>query len=385
MNDNHSVGLVERQYFTFAQDEPMPLDSGETLGPITLAYETYGQLNADRSNAILILHALSGDAHAAGYHSLDNPKLGWWDVCIGPGKAFDTNRFFVICSNVIGGCQGSTGPSSIDPRTGQPYGLHFPVITIGDMVRAQCHLIDHLGIEKLLAVVGGSMGGMQALQWAFSYPERVCAAMPLATTARHSPMLIAFSEVGRQSIYADPNWNGGDYYNGPRPNTGLALARMIGHITYLSEESMHHKFGRRLGDREHFGYDFKTDFAVESYLHYNGNRFTERFDANSYLYITKALDYFDLSCGFTRLADAFADAKDVVYLVVSFTSDWLYPPYHSKQLVSALTAAGADVTYCNLQSTWGHDAFLLEVETMTKLIATFLDRVAAQYKIMVHG
>ncbi|PWH18559.1 MAG: homoserine O-acetyltransferase [Ardenticatenia bacterium] len=376
-----SVGLVERQYFTFATDEPMPLDSGEKLGPITLAYETYGQLNEDRSNAILILHALSGDAHAAGYHSPEDTKPGWWDDCIGPGKAFDTRRYFVVCSNVIGGCQGSTGPSSINPATGRPYGLSFPVITIGDMVRAQRYLIDHLGIEKLLAVAGGSMGGMQALQWAVSYPERVRSVLALATTARHSPMLIAFSEVGRQAIYADPNWNRGDYYDGPRPNAGLALARMIGHITYLSEESMHQKFGRRLQNRERYGFEFDTEFAVEGYLKHKGTQFTNRFDANSYLYITKALDYFDLANGYGSLANAFAKSAHIMYLVVSFTSDWLYPPYHSKEIVSALTAVGADVTYCNLKSTWGHDAFLLEVETMTKLIADFLDRVVAEHKI----
>jgi homoserine O-acetyltransferase len=380
MNPNHSLGIVERQYFTFAQDEPMPLDSGETLGPITLAYETYGRLNAERSNAILICHALSGDAHAAGL--TPDGKIGWWDDCIGPGKAFDTNKFFVICSNVIGGCQGSTGPSSINPRTGKPYALGFPVVTIADMVRAQRHLIDYLGIEKLLAIAGGSMGGMQVLQWTVSYPERVRAALPLATTARHSPMLIAFSEVGRQAIYADPNWRGGNYYDdGARPNAGLALARMIGHITYLSEESMHQKFGRRLQGRENFGYDFCTEFAVESYLHYKGNRFTERFDANSYLYITKAMDYFDLANGHGSLVKAFEKCAAIMYLVVSFTSDWLYPSYHSKEMVSALTAVGADVTYCNLQSTWGHDAFLLEVETMTRLIADFLDRVVAHHQI----
>ncbi|MCI0475960.1 MAG: homoserine O-acetyltransferase, partial [Anaerolineales bacterium] len=258
--NNRSLGVVEREHFTFAKNDPMQLDSGETLGPIALAYETYGALNADRSNAILICHALSGDAHAAGI--TPDGKIGWWDDCIGPGKAFDTNKYFVICSNVLGGCQGSTGPSSINPQTGKPFALGFPVITIADMVRAQCYLIDHLRIEKLLAVVGGSMGGMQALQWTVRYPERVRAALPLATTARHSPMLIAFSEVGRQAIYADPNWRNGDYYDDARPNTGLALARMIGHITYLSETSMHHKFGRRLEARERFGYDFGTDFAV---------------------------------------------------------------------------------------------------------------------------
>ncbi len=379
MDNSGSVGLVERQYFTFAVDEPMPLDSGETLGPVTLAYETYGQLNREHSNAILITHALSGDAHAAGYSP--DGKLGWWDDCIGPGKAFDTDQYVIICSNVLGGCQGSTGSLSIDPQTGKPYGLRFPVITVGDMVRAQRHLIDSLGIERLLAVAGGSMGGMQVLQWTVSYPERVCAALPLATTARHSPMLIALDEVGRQSIYADRNWNGGDYYDGPRPDVGLALARMIGHITYLSEESMHYKFGRRLEGRERYGYDFNTDFAVESYLRYKGSRFTERFDANTYLYITKAMDYFDLAYGRASLAEAFANSAPIMYLVVSFTSDWLYPSYHSREMVSALTAAGADVTYCNLQSTWGHDAFLLEVETMTHLISDFIGRVALEQGI----
>jgi homoserine O-acetyltransferase len=376
-----SVGLSRKNFYTFAVESPMLLDSGETLGPITLAYETYGRLNADCSNAILICHALSGDSHVAGYYTPQDAAPGWWDDCVGPGKAFDTDRYFVICINVIGGCSGSTGPSSINPLTGKPYGLDFPVITIGDIVRAQVHLIDAFGIEKLLAVVGGSMGGMQALQWAVGYPERVRACLPIATTARHSPMLIAFSEVGRQAIYADPNWNGGDYYDYSRPNAGLAVARMVGHITYLSEQSMHHKFGRRLQDRERYGYDFETDFAIESYLRNKGNRFTERFDANSYLYITKALDYFDLVNGTHSLAAAFAKSADLIYLVISFTSDWLYPAYHSKELVSSLTAAGADVTYVNIKSSWGHDAFLLEVDTMTGLLTNFLGRVVEQFHI----
>ena len=381
MDLNNSVGIVKRQYFTFAQDEAMSLDSGETLGPVTVAYETYGRLNPERSNAILIVHALSGDAHVAGYHSADESNPGWWDDCIGPGKAFDTDKYFVICSNVIGGCQGSTGPSSTNPGTGKPYGMSFPVITVGDMVRAQAQLMDHLGIDKLMAVAGGSMGGMQVLQWTVDYPERVMAALPIATTARHSPMLIAFSEVGRQAIYADPNWNAGDYYDGPRPNTGLALARMIGHITYLSDKSMQSKFGRRLQKREHFGFEFDTDFAIESYLQYNGRRFTDRFDANSYLYITKAMDYFGLCNGYGSLVKAFAKSGDITYLVISFTSDWLYPTYHSKEMVGALTAAGADVTFTNLESTWGHDAFLLEVDTMTGLIGDFLERVSAEHGI----
>lgn len=383
MNGTDRVEIDERQYYTFAEDTPMLLDSGEKLGPITIAYETYGQLNGEKSNAILILHALSGDAHASSCQSQTDENPGWWDDCIGPGKAFDTDRYYVICTNVVGGCRGSTGPGSIDPKTGRPYGLSFPVVTIADMVRAQRHLIDHLGIDKLLAAAGGSMGGMQVLQWVVSYPERLHAALPIATTAQHSPMLIAFDEVGRQAIYADPNWNGGDYYDGPRPNAGLAVARMVGHITYLSETSMHHKFGRRLREREVFGYDFDTDFEIESYLRYRGNKFTERFDANSYLYVTKSMDYFDLSNGHGDLATAFAKSTDIIYLVVSFTSDWLYPPYHSKELVGVLTAAGADVSFCNVQSTWGHDAFLVEVETMTSLISNFLDRVIKENDIRV--
>ena len=380
-----SVGIVKRKYYTFARETPMPLDSGESLGPITLAYETYGQLNAARSNAILICHALSGDSHVAGRYTSNDTVPGWWDDCVGPGKAFDTNKYFIICSNVVGGCQGSTGPSSSNPITGKPYGLSFPVVTIGDMVRAQTHLIDYLGIERLLAVAGGSMGGMQVLQWAASYPDRLRAAIPIATTARHSPMLIAFGEVGRQAIYADPNWNGGDYYDGPHPDAGLAVARMIGHITYLSEDSMHQKFGRRLQERAHFGYDFQTDFAVESYLRYNGRRFTQRFDANSYLYVTKAIDYFDLCNGSPNLAHAFLHAADLTYLVISFTSDWLYPTYHAKEMVSALSAVGADVTYLNLESTWGHDAFLLEVDTLTGLLSQFIDRVAKQQGVHLFG
>ena len=376
MIQENSLGLVKTHFYTFAEDEPFQLESGASLQPLTLAYETYGRLNADRSNAILVLHALSGGAHAAGYHTTEDDKPGWWDDSIGPGKAFDTNRFFVICSNVIGGCYGSSGPASIDPTTNQPYGLSFPVVTIGDMVRAQVKLIDHLGIDQLLCVTGGSMGGMQALEWAAHHPHRIKAAIPLATTARHSPMLIAFSEVGRQAIYADPYWNQGNYYDqAQKPDSGLAVARMVGHITYLSEQAMHQKFGRRLQTLERYGYEFQAEFAVESYLKYNGNNFTRRFDANSYLYVTKALDYFDLSSPTGSLAAAFASSTHIKYLVVSFTSDWLYPTYHSKELVAALTAVGADVTYLDIQSTWGHDAFLLEVDTMTRLLDSFLQRL----------
>ncbi len=376
MSSSNSVGIVETKTFTFAEDDPFCLESGASLGPVTIAYETYGQLNADRSNAILVCHALSGSAHAAGYHCDEDKKPGWWDECIGPGKAFDTNRFFVICSNVLGSCYGSTGPMSTNPATGKPYGLGFPVVTIGDMVRAQVKLIDHLGIEQLLCVVGGSMGGMQVLEWAAHHPQRLKSAIPLAATAYHSPMLIAFGEVGRQAIYADPAWQQGEYYeSGVKPDAGLAVARMVGHITYLSEESMHQKFGRRLRHLERYGYEFNTEFEVESYLKYNGNAFTRRFDANSYLYVTKAMDYFDLSQPSGSLAASFADASHLKFLVVSFTSDWLYPSYHSKRLVSALMTVGADATYLDIQSSWGHDAFLLEVDTMTSLLGSFLERL----------
>ncbi len=382
MNSENSVGIVEAQSFTFAEDEPFQLESGATLSPVTIAYETYGRLNADKSNAILIVHALSGSGHAAGYHSEDDPKPGWWDDCIGPGKAFDTDRFFVICSNVLGSCYGSSSPASINPETGKAYGLSFPVVTVGDMVRAQIKLVNHLGIEKLLCVAGGSMGGMQVLEWAAHHPERTCAVIPIATTAKHSPMLIALSEVGRQAIYADVAWNQGDYYEAEqKPDAGLAVARMVGHITYLSDESMQHKFGRRLQGREKFGYEFQTEFEVESYLKYNGHNFTRRFDANSYLYVTKAMDYFDLSAQTGSLAAAFINSAHLKYLVISFTSDWLYPSYHSKDLVRALHAVGADVTYLDIESTWGHDAFLLEVDTMTKLLGSFLDRLVHEEEI----
>lgn len=381
-----SVGIVETRHFTFAEDEPFVLESGAALGPVTLAYQTYGRLNAERSNAVLICHALSGGAHAAGYRSLEDRKPGWWDSAIGPGKAFDTNRFFVICSNVIGSCYGSTGPGSRHSITGKPYGLTFPVVTIGDMVRAQVQLIDHLGIEKLLCVVGGSMGGMQVLAWAAHHPRRIKAAIPLATTARSNAMHIALSEVGRQAIYADPHWQGGNYYESDRrPDAGLAVARMIAHITYLSEQAMHRKFGRRLKDRERYGYQFQTEFQVESYLKHQGLSFTQRFDANSYLYITKAMDYFDLTQSPANgngtpidLAAVFAGASHVKFLVVSFTSDWLYPSHQSKEIVSALTAAGADVSYLDIESSAGHDAFLVEVETMNRLLGSFMERLARE-------
>jgi homoserine O-acetyltransferase/O-succinyltransferase len=364
--------IVHTQQVTF--DEDLRLQSGTTLGPITLAYETYGTLNSDRSNAILICHALSGDAHVAGWHSPHDRKPGWWDEAVGPGKAFDTDRYFIICSNVIGGCSGSTGPSSINPGTGRPYGLSFPVVTVADMVEAERWLLDALGIDALLCVTGGSMGGMQSVQWTVSYPERVKSAIVLASTARTSAQSIALNEVPRQAIYADPNWNQGDYYGKEPPNSGLAVARMIGHITYLSETSMREKFGRRLQDRERYGYEFATEFQVESYLKYHGNRFTTRFDANSFLYITKAIDYFDLSLGRADLADAFAGVQ-AKFLVLSYSSDWLYPPAQSEELVRALLRNGIDATYVEIQSDYGHDAFLLEVDRLGELARDFLAKV----------
>jgi homoserine O-acetyltransferase len=352
------------------QLDSIALDSGATLAPLQVAYETYGVLNAGKSNAILVLHAFSGDAHAAGI-SPEDGKPGWWDNMIGPGKAFDTDRYFVICSNVLGGCRGTTGPGSVDPETGCPYAMSFPVITIRDMVRLQEMLIDHLGIERLLSVAGGSMGAMQALEWAVSYPERVVSSIPIAGTARHSAQQIAFNEVGRQAIIADPDWNGGSFYGKNPPARGLAVARMVGHITYMSDDSMREKFGRRLKGRERYGFDFDADFEVESYLRYRGSQFVSRFDANSYLYITKAMDYFDLANGYGTLGEAFERTR-ARFLVISFTSDWLYPSYQSQEIVRALRSRNRDVAYCELPSNYGHDAFLVDVAEQTDLIRGFL-------------
>jgi homoserine O-acetyltransferase len=357
---------------TFANPpDDLVLESGERLGPITLAYETYGLLNEGRTNAILVFHALSGDAHAAGYYQGDDSH-GWWDGMIGPDKAFDTNKYFVICSNVIGGCMGSTGPSSINPKTGHPYGLDFPIISIKDMINAQARLLDYLGIDKLLCVSGGSMGGMQALQWAVSYPARVRSAIPIATTARHSPQQIAFNEVGRQAIMADPNWNNGGYYSGTPPTRGLSVARMVGHITYMSDASMAEKFGRRFKDRVD-NEKFEPDFEVEGYLQYRGDNFVKRFDANSYLYITKALDYFDLDNG--KSLNQVLKGVKAKFLVIAFKSDWLYPAYQSREIVKACKLAGIDATYCELNSSYGHDAFLLEIEEQEYLVKHFLSNV----------
>ncbi|MFP4171626.1 MAG: homoserine O-acetyltransferase [Candidatus Hydrogenedentota bacterium] len=381
MTNNGSVGIVETQYFTFAQPPgKLELECGESLGPITLAYETYGALNADRSNAVLILHALSGDAHAAGYHSSSDDKPGWWDALIGPGRAFDTNKYFIICSNVLGGCGGSTGPSSINPETGRPYALSFPIITIGDMVRAQRRLVDHFGIDKLLSVTGGSMGGMQALEWITRYPERVDSAMLIATTPRQGAQAIAFDAVGRHAIQADPNFRDGEYYGDEPPRTGLAIARMLAHITYLSDQSMRMKFGRTLRTTNAYRYDFSSEFSVETYLDYQGAQFVNRFDANSYLYITKAIDYFDITAAAQSIDEAMANIGSKV-MILSYSSDWLYPPYQSEQMVYALMRQEGDVTYCSIQSDYGHDAFLLEVGVMRKVVSGFLEHAMDPDKV----
>ena len=355
----------------FRVPEPLRLESGQVLSGALLAYETYGTLNASKDNAILICHALSGSSHV--FQGTNSPPVGgWWDSIGAPGACFDPAKYFIICVNILGSCYGSSGPASINPATCKPYGTSFPIVTVRDFVQAQRLLLDHFGIKQLLAVAGGSLGGMQALTWAIEYPERVVSVIPLATACQSSAQNIAFNEVGRQSILSDPNWNGGQYYGRTPPNAGLSIARMIGHITYLSEASMRQKFGRRLQDSNALGFTFATDFAVESYLKHKGITFTKRFDANAYLYISKALDYFDLTNGGTRtLSDAFANVK-AKFLVLSYSSDWLYPPHESRTLVQALKANQLDVSYCNIQSDYGHDAFLLEADAQNKIIANFL-------------
>jgi len=355
---------------------PLRMDSGASLAPLTIAYQTYGVLNSAKSNAILLCHALSGDQHVANPHPLTG-RPGWWDTMVGPGRPFDTDRFFVICSNVIGGCMGSTGPASVNPQTREPYGLDFPIVTIADMVRAQALLIDHLGVDTLLCVAGGSMGGMQVLQWAATYPDRVFAALPIATAARHSSQNIAFHEVGRQAIMADPDWRGGRYLvEGTRPGKGLAVARMAAHITYLSESALHRKFGRNLQDRAARTFSFDADFQVESYLRHQGAIFVERFDPNSYLYMTRAMDYFDLAADYGgSLANAFKGSR-TRFCVVSFTSDWLFPTSDSRATVRALNAGGASVSFVEIETDRGHDAFLLDVPDFIDTTKGFIDAAA---------
>jgi homoserine O-acetyltransferase len=362
----------------FDHDEPLRLDCRQTLSPFTIAYATYGELDAAKSNAILVCHALTGDQYVASTHPVTG-KPGWWETVVGPGKPIDTNRFFVICPNILGGCMGSTGPSSPNPKTGRLYGLDFPMITIGDMVDAQVRLIDRLGIDQLFSVVGGSMGGMQVLQWAARHKDRLFSAIPIATAARHSSQNIAFHEVGRQAVMADPEWCRGDYHAAGRtPRNGLAVARMAAHITYLSEDALHEKFGRNLQNRAERTFSFDADFQVESYLRHQGVTFVDRFDANSYLYITRAMDYFDLAAeSGDVLANAFSGTK-TRFCVVSFTSDWLYPTRESRAIVQALNAVAANVSFVEIESNKGHDAFLLHEPELFGTIRGFLNAAAAK-------
>ncbi len=361
------------------ESEPLTLASGQMLGPFTVAYQTYGTLNEDKSNAILVCHALTGDQYVAETHPITG-KDGWWGTIVGSGRTIDTDSHFVICINVLGGCMGTAGPKDIDPRTGGPFGLNFPVITVADMVAAQKLVIEHLGITRLFAVIGGSMGAMQTLEWASRYPEMVFCAIPIAGAARHSAQNIAFHEVGRQAIMADPNWCGGAYYGTDvDPERGLAVARMAAHITYLSDSALHRKFGRNLQDRQEITFGFDADFQIESYLRHQGRSFVERFDANSYLYITRAMDYFDLAAEFDgQLPSAFRGSP-VRFCLVSFTSDWLFPTAESRQIVHALNAVAASVSFVEIETDSGHDAFLLEEPEFFRILSGFLRGAADQY------
>lgn len=367
----------QSQVVRFGMEKPLLLDAGQYFAPLQVAYQTYGRLNADKTNAILICHALTGDQHVANVHPVTG-KNGWWEIMIGPGKPMDTDRFFFICANVLGACMGTSGPASTNPQTGKPYGLDFPVITIGDMVKAQAMLVEHLGISRLLCVLGGSMGGMQVLDWASRFPDRVFSAMPIATGAKHSAQNIAFDEVGRQAVMADPDWRGGRYLEeGTRPEKGLAVARMGAHITYLSEQALQRKFGRELQDRKERTFSFDADFQVESYLRYQGSSFVERFDANSYLYLTRAMNYFDLAADHGGiLANAFRNTR-TRFCLISFTSDWLFPTSDSRSIVHALNAAGAPVSFVEIESDKGHDAFLLDEPALFATVRGFLDSAAS--------
>jgi len=358
---------------------PLRLECGVDLANFQLAYQTYGELNTEKSNAILVCHALSGDQYIAGTHPLTG-KLGWWELVVGPGKLLDTEKYFMICTNILGGCMGTVGPKEINPNTNKIWGLDFPVITIRDMVNAQAMLLDHLEIEKLFCAIGGSMGGMQVLEWAATYPERLCTAVPIATAAHHSAQNIAFDEVGRQAIMADPDWYGGNYQEeGTNPHRGLAIARMVAHITYLSELSLQRKFGRRLQDRTAITFGFDADFQVESYLRHQGSTFVDRFDANSYLYITRAMDYFDLAERHDGvLAEAFRDIE-TRFCVISFSSDWLYPTVESRHIVHALNSVAANVSFAEIESDNGHDAFLLKEPGFWRVLAGFMDGAAEHF------
>lgn len=375
-NTTQNKKIVSLQNYML--NHPFVLDSGEILENVNIAYETYGTLNKSKDNVILIFHALTGDAHAAFYNNENDRKPGWWNDMIGSGKAFDTDKYFIVCSNILGGCKGTTGPSSINPKTNRPYGLNFPIFTIEDAVRLQKELIDYLGIKKLIAA-GGSMGGMMAQSWAIMYPQYVKGCIVIASTSRLSPQAIAFNAVSRNAILSDENFNNGDYYNQKFPEKGLSIARMVGHITYLCEEAMKNKFGRQFlsesSVNKNYGFngnfDFQADFEVESYLHYQGQSFVNRFDANSYLYITKAVDYFDLTYKYGSLYEAFKNCK-AKFLIISFSSDWLFTTSQAKEIVDALVKTNKNVSFCEIQSPCGHDAFLLEFETQTKIIKGFL-------------
>lgn len=372
-----SVGFVEKRSATlFVQPNPLRLAGGGELGPVTVSYETYGELSPQRDNAIFVCHALTGDAHVAGWHTPQDRKPGWWDEFVGPGKGLDTNRYFVICANVLGGCQGTTGPRSLNPQNGEAYGLSFPFMTVGDMVEVHAELVRSLGISKLLSVVGGSLGGMQVLEWAARYPAMIQSAVCMATAAKLTAQGIAFNAVGRRAICTDPNFHGGQYYDKSQgPNVGLALARMVAHITYLSDASIEMKFSRRLQAGDKLSYDMmrQIEFQVESYLHYQGKRFIERFDANSYLYLTRAMDYFDLAEGRGSVAQALSQTN-ARFLVTSYTSDWLFPTSQSKELVRAMIEARRHVTFIELESSYGHDAFLIEFEWLERLVRPFLEQ-----------
>jgi homoserine O-acetyltransferase len=366
-----SVGLVKTEYAEL--DIELRLESGRLLGPLTLAFETYGTLNTDRSNAILATHAWTGDAHAAGIHAEDERKSGWWDHMIGPGKALDSDRFFIICSNVIGSCKGSTGPTSINPQSKRPYRLNFPVIMVRDMVRAQKLLLEHLGINSLAAVIGGSMGAMQTLEWGVLYPEMVRSIIPIAGTGKTSPMAIALNSLARKAIFNDPLWKKGNYPLEHPPADGLALARGVGHISFLSDASMQLKFDRRFSVRDGM-FDFFGQFEVERYLEYNGGNFVDHFDANSFLYLSKALDLYDVSWNFDSLSEAL-ERIACPSLWFAFSSDWLYPPRQTEKLVTELQHLGKTVDYHQIESDYGHDAFLVEPEKIVPHIKEFLARI----------
>jgi homoserine O-acetyltransferase len=367
--EGHTANLFKK--------DPLTLDSGATLSPVKVGYETYGTLNSERTNAILICHALTGDQYVASEHPITG-KPGWWERIVGPGKLLDTDKYFIICSNVLGSCLGTTGPWEDNPATGKPWGLDFPVITIRDMVRVQAALLDHLGVETLMGLIGGSMGGMQVLEWLTTYPARLHSAVIMASAPRHTAQNIAFHEVGRQAVMADPNWHGGDYYSqNSKPDKGLAVARMTAHITYLSEDALTKKFGRELQGRDAVTFGFDADFQVESYLRYQGSAFVDRFDANSYLYITRAMDYLDIARRHDgRLADAFKAATHVRCCVISFSSDWLYPTIENKTVAHALNAAGVPVSFAEIESPHGHDAFLLEEPEMDQMLGGFINAAA---------